>query len=129
MTDFERASDPWHLEWVADPESLVRASGVLHQTIFEMSGLVVNESAMLDNLNSNRGPIVAEAVMIARNPAHDFVYEACKTSIKTKETLLGILLGSEWVSGMIGEHKLQNLCDPRQYLGESAAMTDGVVSH
>jgi 3-carboxy-cis,cis-muconate cycloisomerase len=133
VSDFERASGPWHLEWVAIPESFIMASGALHQTIFAMGGLVVNEDSMMDNLNSTRGLIVAEAVMmelakfVGRNPAHDIVYKACCISIETKEALVDILLTSEEVTGKVGERTLRNLCDPRQYLGGSAQMTDIVV--
>ncbi|KAK0115615.1 hypothetical protein ONS96_014062 [Cadophora gregata f. sp. sojae] len=134
VSDFERASGPWHLEWVAIPESFIMASGALHQTIFAMSGLVVNVDAMLDNLNSMRGLIVAEAVMMelaqsfGRNPAHDIVYEACKESIETKVALIDILLKDEKVKEKVEEQKLRDLCDPRQYLGGAAEMTDAVIA-
>lgn len=134
VSDFERASGPWHLEWVAIPESFIMASGALHQTIFAMGGLVVNEDTMMDNLNSTRGLIVAEAVMMelaksmGRNPAHDVVYKACCISIETKVALVDILLESKEVKGKVGEEKLRSLCDPRNYLGGASQMTDAVVA-
>ena len=134
VVDFERASGPWHLEWVAIPESFIVASGALHQTIFAMSGLVVNVDAMLDNLNSTRGLIVAEAVMmelakfVGRNPAHDIVYKACTESIETKEALVDILIKEEVVRSKIGDLKLRELCDPKKYLGGSVEMTDAVIA-
>lgn len=90
VTDFERASGPWHLEWAAVPESFVIAVGTLTQADFAISGLVVNVDQMDRNLNSTRGLIVAEAVMmelansIGRQKAHDLVYEACKGTIESK---------------------------------------------
>ncbi|OBT40080.1 hypothetical protein VE00_09360 [Pseudogymnoascus sp. WSF 3629] len=134
VSDFERASGPWHLEWVAIPESFIIASGALHQTIFAMSGLVVNADAMLTNLHSTRGLIVAEAVMmglapfVGRNPAHELVYEACKTSIETSEGLIDILMKSEEIISKIDEKHLRNLCDPAQYLGSATIMTDAVIN-
>ena len=133
VSDFERASGPWHLEWVAIPESFIMASGALHQTIFAMGGLVVNEDTMMENLNSSRGLIVAEAVMMelatsmGRNPAHDVVYKACCLSIETKVALVDILLRFKEVTEKVGEDRLRKLCDPRNYLGSAAQMTDAVV--
>jgi 3-carboxy-cis,cis-muconate cycloisomerase len=135
VSDFERASGPWHLEWVAVPESFIMASGALHQTNFAMSGLVVNTDAMMDNLNSTRGLIVAEAVMmelakfVGRNPAHDIVYKACTESIETKEALVDILLREEKMKGRIDDVKLRALCDPKNYLGGSTQMTDSVIGY
>jgi 3-carboxy-cis,cis-muconate cycloisomerase len=134
VVDFERASGPWHLEWVAIPDSFVLTVGALHQTCFALNGLVVNTDNMLENLLSTRGLIVGEAVMMGlapkmgRQKAHDVVYEACKESIEEKRALVDVLLGREDVMGCgIGEEKLRELCDPREYLGASGLMVDRMV--
>jgi 3-carboxy-cis,cis-muconate cycloisomerase len=31
VQDFERATGPWHAEWMAIPESFVLTAGALHQ--------------------------------------------------------------------------------------------------
>jgi adenylosuccinate lyase len=64
VSDFERASGPWHLEWVCIPGRFVVCCGALHQAIFVMEGLIVNVDVMLRNLNATGGRIVAEAVMM-----------------------------------------------------------------
>ncbi|KAI1635472.1 adenylosuccinate lyase [Biscogniauxia mediterranea] len=133
VVDFERASGPWHLEWVAVPEAFVLAAGALHQTNFVLAGLVVNTGAMLENLGSSRGLIVGEAVMMAlarhigRQPAHDVVYEACRESIETGKLLLDVLRARPEVVGNIGDAELVALCDPRNYFGSSRLMVDNVV--
>ncbi|KAI1506743.1 adenylosuccinate lyase [Biscogniauxia marginata] len=133
VVDFERASGPWHLEWVAVPEAFVLAAGALHQTNFVLGGLVVNTGAMMDNLGSSRGLIVGEAVMMAlarhigRQPAHDVVYGACKESIETGAPLLEVLRTRPEVSGSIGDAELAALCDPSNYFGSSQLMVDNVV--
>ncbi|KAK3060156.1 hypothetical protein LTR53_020208, partial [Teratosphaeriaceae sp. CCFEE 6253] len=82
ITDFERASGAWHLEWMAVPESFVVAVGALGQADFALAGLMVDARQMGRNLESTRGLIVAEAVMmelaghVGRQIAHDVVYEA-----------------------------------------------------
>ncbi|KPI43362.1 uncharacterized protein AB675_7003 [Cyphellophora attinorum] len=133
VVDFERASGPWHLEWVAVPDSFVLCVGSLHQTCFVLRGLVVNEEAMLGNLLSTKGLIVGEAVMlelgreVGRQKGHDIVYKACKEAIEQKTTLLEVLREDEEVSSRIGQKKLAELCDPRNYLGASGLMVDRVI--
>lgn len=135
VSDFERASGPWHLEWVCIPDSFVVCCGALHQANFALSGLVVNIDTMMTNLQSTRGLIVAESVMmglapyIGRQKAHDVVYKACKTSIEQKVALLDVLRGEENIKGKIDEETLRRLCDPLQYLGCCQTMVDNVLAN
>lgn len=134
VADFERASGPWHLEWVAIPESFVIAVGALSQTHFALSGLSVHSKQMLTNLHSTRGLIVAEAVMMGLAPhtgrqrAHDIVYEACKESIEKDQSLLDCLLQREEVTAKMSRERLAELCDPANYLGASGRMVDDVLA-
>lgn len=133
VADFERASGPWHLEWLAVPESFVLAVGALSQAEFALSGLSVDTEAMLRNLHSTKGLIVAEAVMmglapsLGRNQAHDVVYEACKECIEQKSTLLDCLLQKKQVTSALDESELRKLCDPANYLGACESMVDDVL--
>jgi 3-carboxy-cis,cis-muconate cycloisomerase len=135
VCDFERASGPWHLEWVCIPESFIYCSGALHQATFALGGLVVNVSAMATNLASTRGLIAAEAVMmglasyVGRQPAHEIVYEACRTSIEKSQPLLDVLLANESVSSKISAEELEKLCDPLNYMGSATRMVDDVLRH
>lgn len=134
VVDFERASGPWHLEWVAVPEAFVLAVGALHQTKFAMGGLVVNPDSMMRNLGSTRGLIVGEAVMmglapfVGRQRAHDIVYEACRQSIETDQALLDVLSSRSDVTSRVSKERLKDLCDPVNYLGASQLMVDDVLS-
>lgn len=136
VSDFERASGPWHLEWVAIPESFVIAVGALHQADFALSGLVVNEVQMGKNLRSTRGLIVGEAVMMAlagklgRGKAHDVVYEACKETIESDDerTLFDSLVKRKEVTAVLGEKELKALCEPENYLGSASRMVDDVLA-
>ena len=133
VSDFERPSGPWHLEWIAIPESFVYACGALHQANFALSGLVVNETAMMNNLNSTRGLIVGEAVMmglaphLGRQKAHDVVYAACKESIEGDKSLADVLLTKDDVTAEISDTDIKHLCDPTRYLGGSKLMVDEVL--
>ena len=92
VQDFERASGPWHIEWIALPESFILAAGALAQAKFMLEGLVVDPERMQRNLQATGGLIVAEAVMMGLAPhmgrqvAHDVVYDACREALAMKAT-------------------------------------------
>jgi 3-carboxy-cis,cis-muconate cycloisomerase len=135
VSDFERASGPWHLEWVAVPEAFVMAVGALHQTCFALGGLVVNAENMKRNLFSTRGLIVGEAVMMGiagefgRQGAHDIVYKACKTAIEQERSLLDVLSSTSELDGKVSRSQLEELCDPLRYMGSAQNMVDDVLEH
>src|SRR5262249_1529887 len=93
ITDFERATGPWHVEWVALPEAFGYAAGALRQARFMLGGLIVDSARMSRNLGMTHGLIVAEAVMMGlaphnrRKEAHDPVDEACTRAIETDPPL------------------------------------------
>ena len=97
--DFERATGPWHAEWIAIPESFILTAGALHQAKFMLEGLIVDEKRMRENLDMTSGLIVAEAVMmglaphLGRNEAHDVVYAACRVVNDSGGTLADVLAG------------------------------------
>ncbi|RAH49066.1 class-II fumarase/aspartase family protein [Aspergillus brunneoviolaceus CBS 621.78] len=134
VADFERASGPWHLEWVAVPESFVITVGALSQTQFALSGLCVHSKQMIANLHSTKGLIVAEAVMmglaphVGRQKAHDIVYEACRESIESQQTLFQCLTQKPEVTSKLTEERVSQLCDPVNYLGASMRMVDDVLA-
>jgi adenylosuccinate lyase len=134
ITDFERASGPWHLEWAAIPTAFVSVVGALHQADFALSGLQVNEDAMLANLRSTRGLIVAEAVMMAlaestgRQEAHEIVYRACVTAHEGGRSLLEALREVPVVVENLRDERLEKLCDPTRYLGTCREMVDELLA-
>ena len=135
VTDFERATGPWHVEWVAVPEAFGYAAGALHQSRFLLGGLIVDPARMSQNLGMTHGLIVAEAVMmglaphIGRNEAHDLVYDACNIAIENDRPLLDVLLETPAVVGPLGADKLSALTDPKNYLGAAPAMVDHLLAH
>src|SRR6266446_562791 len=134
VADFERATGPWHAEWVALPEAFGYAAGALHQARFMLGGLIVDAGRMAKNLAMTHGLIVAEAVMMGlapytgRNEAHDLVYDACRLAIETDRPLLDVLLETPAVAGPLGREKLRALTDPANYLGAAPAMVDRVLA-
>lgn len=133
--DFERATGPWHLEWVSLPESFLLTASSLANAKFMLAGLVVHEQQMRDNLDLTHGLIVAEAVMMAAAPklgrqhAHDVVYDACRKAIEGGGQLADILAGMPEISDALGgTEAIRRHCDPANYLGLCGPMVDRVIA-
>jgi 3-carboxy-cis,cis-muconate cycloisomerase len=132
--DFERATGPWHAEWVAIPESFVLTAGALHQAKFALAGLIVDEARMRHNLGISRGLIVAEAVMmglapyIGRQQAHDVVYDACRTVNEQGGTLAEALAALPAVTAHVDRATIDRLTDPANYLGLALQMVDRALA-
>ncbi|KAB1072318.1 class-II fumarase/aspartase family protein [Methylobacterium planeticum] len=134
IQDFERATGPWHAEWIAIPESFVLTAGALHQAKFALGGLIVDETKMRANLGISRGLIVAEAVMMAlapytgRQEAHDLVYAACRAVNEQGGTLAEALADVPEVTAHFDRAAIERLTDPANYLGSAPQMVDRVLA-
>jgi 3-carboxy-cis,cis-muconate cycloisomerase len=131
--DHERATGPWHLEWIAVPESFIATAGALHQARFMLDGLIVDPGRMQKNLDMTGGLIVAEAVMMGlaphtgRGTAHDIVYAACRDALEHGTPLINQLRQRPDVTAHFDDAGLARLTDPANYLGTALAMVDRVV--
>ena len=134
VQDLERATGPWHAEWMAIPESFVLTAGALHQAKFALGGLIVDENKMTENLDISRGLIVAEAVMMGlapqmgRQQAHDIVYDACRLANEKGMTLADALSADPHVSARIDRATIERLTSPKNYLGLAPEMVDRVLA-
>ncbi|MBZ0251145.1 MAG: adenylosuccinate lyase family protein [Burkholderiales bacterium] len=134
VQDLERATGPWHAEWIAIPESFVLAAGALNQARFMLGGLIVDEKAMARNLDMTKGLIVAEAVMmglaphIGRQDAHDVVYDACRVVNEKGGRLADVLNAMPSVSSRLDPKLVERLTDPANYLGIAPQMVDQVLA-
>jgi 3-carboxy-cis,cis-muconate cycloisomerase len=133
IQDLERATGPWHAEWMAIPESFVLTAGALHQAKFALGGLIVDEAKMLKNLGLSNGLIVGEAVMmglapfIGRQDAHDVVYAACRVVADHGGSLAEALLQDPAVTAHLDHQAILRLTDPANYLGQAPEMVDRVL--
>jgi 3-carboxy-cis,cis-muconate cycloisomerase len=135
VQDYERATGPWHAEWIALPEAFILTGGALHQARFMLDGLIVDEARMRKNLDMTHGLIVAEAVMmglaphLGRNEAHDIVYDACRAVAEKGGRLADALAAVPEVSKHLDKAALEKLTDPVNYLGAAQQMVDRVVGN
>ncbi|MGE3064770.1 MAG: 3-carboxy-cis,cis-muconate cycloisomerase [Hyphomicrobiaceae bacterium] len=135
LADHERATGPWHVEWIALPQAFIATSGALKQATFMLEGLIVDAQRMQKNLALTGGLIVAEAVMMAlaehtgRAVAHDLVYGACRRALDKGTTLLVQLEAEPEVTRHLDDRRLAELVDPSRYLGSTQAMIDRVLAN
>jgi len=132
--DHERATGPWHLEWMAVPEMFLASASALAQARFMLDGLIVEPDAMRRNLDVTGGLIVAEAVMMAlapmtgRGAAHDIVYAACRAALDGGTPLLTQLQANAEVTRHFDADALARLVDPANYLGTAREMVDRMLA-
>ncbi|KWT97812.1 3-carboxy-cis,cis-muconate cycloisomerase [Variovorax sp. WDL1] len=134
VQDFERATGPWHAEWIAIPESFILTAGALHQAKFALGGLIVDAGRMKHNLGISRGLIVAEAVMMGlaphtgRQQAHDLVYDACRSVNEKGGTLAEALAALPEVTRHLDRAAIDRLTEPANYLGLAPQMVDRALA-
>jgi 3-carboxy-cis,cis-muconate cycloisomerase len=133
IQDFERATGPWHAEWIAIPESFILTAGALHQAKFALGGLIVDSERMKHNLGISKGLIVAEAAMMqmapftGRQQAHDIVYDACRTVNEKGGTLAEALAALPEVTRHFDRGAIERMTDPANYLGLAPRMVDRAI--
>lgn len=131
--DHERATGPWHLEWIALPRVFIATAGALHQARFMLEGLIVDGARMRRNLDITGGLIVAEAAMMAlaphvgRGAAHDIVYDCCRDALSNGTTLLEQLEKRADVTQHLNKAALARVVDPAGYLGTARKMVDRML--
>ncbi len=133
VEDHERATGPWQIEWIALPGIFTLTGGALAQACFVLEGLEVHAGRMRANLESTRGLIVSEAVMMAlaakmgRDKAHDVLYAIIHDPAMGDKSLADMLLGHEDVMADLSEAEIRELTDATNYLGLSEAIVDRVL--
>jgi 3-carboxy-cis,cis-muconate cycloisomerase len=134
LHDHERASGPWHVEWLALPQAFILSAGALGQARVMLDGLIVDKARMLRNLELTNGMIVSEAVMmglaphIGRQTAHDLVYDACRDAVTGNRPLYDVLAEMPAVTDKLSLAAIKSLCDPANYTGLAGEMVDRLLN-
>ena len=132
VQDHERATGQWHVEWHALPTAFIVASGGLSAAIEALEGLEVRPQAMAKTLNTTRGLIVAEAVMMSLAPrlgrqrAHDLVYDCCRTALSTGEEFNAVLLKEPEIANAFQSNEIEVLTNPQNRLSAAIEALEGL---
>jgi 3-carboxy-cis,cis-muconate cycloisomerase len=85
--EHERGLGGWQAEWETLPELFLLASGAVSHMSTAIEGLQVNAERMLEDMDTSRGLVMAEAVTMAlasavgRERAHRIVTAACRLAV------------------------------------------------
>jgi 3-carboxy-cis,cis-muconate cycloisomerase len=133
LADHERATGPWHAEWLALPQAFALTAGALHHTRALLEGLEVDPAQMRRNLDATHGMITAEAVMMAlaphvgREQAHHLVADGCRKAIDENRYLADVLAAERAVTEHLPPERLAALLEPENYTGLAGAFVDRVL--
>jgi 3-carboxy-cis,cis-muconate cycloisomerase len=134
LADHERATGPWHAEWVAVPQIFALASGALANTLQVVRGLEVDAARMRTNLDMTGGLVLAEAVMMAlaphlgRDRAHDVVEALCRAAASGEHSFADLLARDSDVATHLEPAELARLLDPLNYTGLAENAVDSVLA-
>lgn len=130
----QRGLGGWHAEWETLPEIVSLTAGALHHLTEIVPRLEIDSAKMRENLELTRGLIYAEAVAmtlgskIGRPQAHELLEAACRRAQTEKRHLRDVLAQNPQVSSQLSPKELEDLFDPRKYLGGAETFVDQVVS-
>ncbi|MFW6121171.1 MAG: adenylosuccinate lyase [Petrotogales bacterium] len=116
------------------PHSLILTDWIIYQMNNVFKNLQVNPDAMRDNLEKSKGLPMAEAAMtklvekgMGRGDAHELVRKcSIKASLKNKD-LLTVLLEDKNVTKLLRKNELEEVINPRNYLGASEKIVDNII--
>jgi len=117
------------------PHMFVLTDDILIKTAQIFSGLKVNKERMIDNLESSKGMVMSEAVMLAlvgkgigRQDAHEMVRRASLAAEKQGKHLKDVLLKCKDVTKVMSAKELDSIMDYPSYVGSAPQMVDKVVA-
>jgi adenylosuccinate lyase/3-carboxy-cis,cis-muconate cycloisomerase len=130
---YERDMGYWAAEWVALPQALILAGGIVDKLASVLEGLEVYGERMRANLELTRGQIMAEAVMmelgraIGHERAHALVLAASRRATDEGRSFVEVLRADPDVAGLVSAGELERLLDPVRYLGLATASAVAVA--
>ena len=124
----------WAAEWVAVPQALILAGGVVQKAAGILEGLVVNAGRMRANLDLTRGAILSEAAMmelarsVGHERAHTLVTAISRDVGVEGRTLAAALVEDDEVPAHLSPEDVERLSDPTGYLGLAATAASSVAA-
>ncbi len=116
------------------PHSLIMTDWIVFQMNKVFRNLQVNPERMRQNLENSKGLPMAEAVMtklvekgMGRGDAHELVRTCSLKAVSEDRQLLSVLLENPKVTKLLKKKDLEEVMNPRNYLGVSDRIVDQVV--
>ena len=115
--------------------SMILLDDILAKTDRVLSNLVVDSSRMRANIDSQKGLVMAEKVMlalvdrgVARDEAHEMLREASMVALSSGDTLEAVCAKDSGISGIFDSAELSDLFRPEGHLGHSGRIVDEAVA-
>lgn len=121
----ERDAGLWYAEYALVPEAFFYLNRALCNSRAVLTGLSVDTEAMRDNLGLHGDLVTSVAVMMAlavtvgRQTAHELVYEAVTACMESDESFLETLLTDERITDVLSRDEIEQLTDPTAYTGSA----------
>ena len=116
------------------PHVFTLLDDMIHKMDDVFTNLSVDRDRMMRNIESAKGLIMAEPVMmkmtekgIGRQDAHEIIRESSMTAVSEDVQLLDVLLRDRRVTAAMSEKELRDAMDPRNYTGGSEQIVDDMV--
>jgi adenylosuccinate lyase len=116
------------------PHSLIMTDWIVFQTNKVFRNLQVYPERMRENLENSKGLPMAEAVMtklvekgMGRGDAHELIRTCSLKAASENKQLLSVLLENPKVAKLLKKKELEEVMNPRNYLGVSDKIVDHVV--
>jgi adenylosuccinate lyase len=116
------------------PHSLIMTDWIVFQMNKVFRNLQVNPERMRHNLENSKGLPMAEAVMtklvekgMGRGDAHELVRTCSLKAVSDDKQLLTVLLENPKVIKLLKKKELEDVMNPRNYLGVSDKIVDHVI--
>jgi len=128
----ERDMSIWAIEWLAIPQALILAGGILEKLAHVLEGLHVDPERMRANLELTRGQIMAEAVMmilgrsLGHEKSHEVITRASRQATAEGRDLSSVLAENPDIAAHLTPDELARLLDPTAYAGLAGEAVDAV---
>jgi adenylosuccinate lyase len=116
------------------PHSLIMTDWIVFQMNKVFRSLQVYPERMRENLENSKGLPMAEAVMtklvekgMGRGDAHELLRTCSLKSVSESKQLLSVLLENPKIIKLLKKKELEEVMNPRNYLGVSDKIVDHVV--
>ena len=116
------------------PHSLIMTDWIVFQMNKVFQSLQVHPERMLENLENSKGLPMAEAVMtklvekgIGRGDAHELMRTCSLKAASENKQLLSVLIENPKIVQILKKKELEDVMNPRNYLGVSDKIVDQVI--
>jgi adenylosuccinate lyase len=133
VSEHERDAAAWKTEWALLPRACGAAAAALAIAAELAAGLRVHEARMRENLEAERGYVLAEPVMLALGAtvgprrAHELIHAAAARGHDRGLAFRDALAGDDEIAARLGPDRLDDLLRPEAALGATDILVDRVI--